>query len=368
MKIGFDAKRAFNNHTGLGNYSRLVISGMLSEYPQHEYYLFTPSVKKEFSDLFGGYNNVRIITPVSFFGKTFKAFWRTFGIAGLCKALELDAFHGLSNELPAGIHQFDGRKIVTIHDLIFLRYPHYYKTIDRKIYKRKFRTACLDADVIVAASKQTALDIETFLQVDKAHIKVVYQGCDPQFGKVVSETTKDEVRAKYDLPGHFILCIGTIEERKDQLTVLKAWHRAELSCKLVFVGRQTPYSKQLHDYITQHNLQKDVHFIEGAAFEDFPAFYQLAAAAVYASEFEGFGIPVLEGLRSGTKMLVADSSSLPEVGGDAVEYFEPGNDLQLSSLLKASINTPFNPYKAEKQLAKFDTHRLMQQLFSLYTP
>lgn len=367
MKIGFDAKRAFNNHTGLGNYSRLLISGMLSEFPQHEYYLFTPSVKKEFIGLFAGHANVRIITPMSFLGKTFKAFWRTFGITGLCNTLELDVFHGLSNELPAGIHQFKGKKIVTIHDLIFLRYPHYYKSIDRKIYTRKFRAACMNADMIVAASKQTALDIETFLQVEKQYIRVVYQGCDPQFNKAVSESKKSEVRSKYELPDEFIVCVGTIEERKDQLTVLKAWHRSGLRQSMVFVGRQTPYARQLHDYVEQHGLQHAVKFIEGAAFTDFPAFYQLAAIAVYASEFEGFGIPVLEGLQSGTRMLVADSSSLPEVGGDAVEYFEPGNEEQLSSLLKVSINTPFDPHKAEKQLAKFDTRHLMQQLFSLYT-
>lgn len=366
LRIGFDAKRAFNNQTGLGNYSRFVIEGMVKEFPQHEYYLFTPKIKPGFAAFMQGHTNVHIITPQHFLGKAFRAFWRTYVLTSLANTLKLDVFHGLSNELPANIKQFEGRKIVTIHDLIFIRYPAYYKALDRTIYKRKFKSSCVNADTVIAASKQTADDLVSFFGIDHEKIEVVYQGCDKQFDRKVSDQEKETARARYKLPLSFIVCIGTIEQRKDQLTVLKAFHRSGVDMSLVFVGRQTEYAQQLHQYITENGLRDKVMLIEGASFADFPAFYQMAELAIYASEFEGFGIPVLEGLKSEVKMIVANTSSLPEVGGDAVTYFESGNEQQLSEQIKNTLDSDFNKAKALAQLKKFETGHLMRQLDNLY--
>ncbi len=364
IKIAFDAKRAFNNHTGLGNYSRFVIKGMLDAYPRHTYFLFTPSIKQEYQDLFGEYENVKVVSPQNFLGKTFKALWRTFGVTGVLNKLGVDVFHGLSNELPANIYKFKGKKVVTIHDLIFLRYPHYYKPLDRRIYKRKFLQACVDADVVVAASNQTAKDITSFLGIDANKIKVVYQNCDEQFEEQLTAEKLNAVSKKYNLPEYYFVSIGTIEPRKKQLEVLKAFHQANTNNHLVFVGKQTDYAQLLHQYINQNKLNEKVHFIEGAAFEDFPALYQNAQMAIYASEFEGFGIPVLEALRSGIALAVAHSSSLTEVGGDAVMYFN--NQEELTAILKKAHQTSINRGKIQDQLVKFSTKRLITQLMEIY--
>lgn len=364
LKIAFDAKRAFNNHTGLGNYSRFVIKGMLDAYPQHVFYLFTPSVKEEYASLVEGYTNVYVISPQNILGKTFKALWRTFGVTGLLNKLGVDVYHGLSNELPANIKSFKGKSVVTIHDLIFLRYPQYYKPIDRRIYKRKFLQACVDADAVVAASAQTASDIQSFLGIDAKKIQVVYQNCDEQFEKKLTNRQLEMAREKYQLPSSYFICIGTIEPRKKQFLVLQAFHQANLSAHLVFVGKQTEYAQQLHQYINQNNLTEKVHFIEGAAFEDFPALYQNAQMAIYASEFEGFGIPVLEAMRSGVNVAVASTSSLTEVGGDAVLYFDTCDEL--SEILKNGHQTPINQSKVQNQLDKFSSKTLLAQLMMIY--
>lgn len=364
LKIAFDAKRAFNNHTGLGNYSRFVIKGMLDAFPQHVFYLFTPSVKSEYASLVDGYTNVHVISPQHILGKTFKALWRTFGVTGMLNKLEVDVYHGLSNELPANIKRFKGKSVVTIHDLIFLRYPQYYKPIDRRIYKRKFLQACVDANVVVAASAQTASDIQTFLGIDAQKIHVVYQNCDKQFEQKLTNQELELVRKKYQLPSSYFICIGTIEPRKKQLLVLQAFHQANTSAHLVFVGKQTEYAQQLHQYINQNNLTNKVHFIEGAAFEDFPALYQNAQMAVYASEFEGFGIPVLEAMRSGVPVAVANTSSLTEVGGDAVLYFDTSEEL--IAIFKKAQQSPINQGKVQHQLAKFSPKALLAQLMSIY--
>lgn len=337
---------------------------MLDAYPQHMFYLCTPSIKPEYQDLFSEYANVKIVSPQNFLGKTFKALWRTFGVTGILNKLGVDVFHGLSNELPANINKFKGKKVVTIHDLIFLRYPHYYKSIDRRIYKRKFLQACVDADVVVAASHQTAKDIELFLCIDANKIKAVYQNCDEQFEVKLTTEKLQVVCKKYNLPEQYLVSIGTIEPRKKQLLVLQAFHQANTNNHLVFVGKQTEYAQQLHLYINQHNLTNKVHFIEGAAFEDFPALYQRAQMAIYASEFEGFGIPVLEALRSGIPVAVANSSSLTEVGGDAVLYFN--NQEELTEILKNVHQTPINAGKVQNQLAKFSSKALIDQLMGIY--
>ena len=218
--------------------------------------------------------------------------------------------------------------------------------------------------MVVAASAQTASDIQSFLGIDVQKIQVVYQNCDKQFEQKLTNQELELVRNKYQLPPSYFISIGTIEPRKKQLLVLQAFHQANASAHLVFVGKQTEYAQQLHQYINQNNLTDRVHFMEGAAFEDFPALYQNAQMAVYASEFEGFGIPVLEAMRSGVNVAVANTSSLTEVGGDAVLYFDTCEELV--EIFKNAQQTPLNQGKVQNQLAKFSPQVLLAKLLALY--
>jgi glycosyltransferase involved in cell wall biosynthesis len=367
LRVGFDAKRAFNNGTGLGNYARFIINGLVRLYPQHEYFLFTPTIKPEYENFFPSAKNVHLVTPQHFVSKKFSALWRTYAIADLCTLLELDIFHGLSNELPLGIERFLGKKIVTIHDLIFLRYPAYYNNIDRFIYTKKFKRACEHADLILAASGQTRKDIIEYFGTTSGKIAVAYQNCDERFAVEVSEADKQHIRQTYSLPTQFVLCIGTIEQRKHQLTVLKAFHQLnDPNLSLVFVGKQTEYADQLHAYILAHHLTKNIRFLQHIPSDHLPAIYQLARVFVYASEFEGFGIPVLEGMRSGIPVIAARASSLPEVGGNAITYFEPGDTSDLSRCIAKHLSKPFSDTSYQEQLKQFETNKLIEQLVSFY--
>ncbi len=367
LRIGFDAKRAFNNGTGLGNYARFVINGMLKHFPQHEYFLFTPTISAAFEHFYDSTPNVKLITPDSLLGKTFPSFWRTYVIAEMCNELELDVFHGLSNELPVGIEQFKGQKLVTIHDLIFLRYPNYYKNIDRYIYTRKFKYACAEADTIIATSLQTQNDIVHYFGTAHSKIAVGYQNCSELFDQPTMAHLIKEVTNTYHLPEQYILCVGTIEQRKNQLTVLKAFHQLlHPTCKLVFIGKQTAYASELIEYCNQHQLTDAVIFLQDIPSQLLPAMYQLASAFVYASEFEGFGIPVLEGLRSNIPVIVANASSLPEVGGEYVLYFEPTDFIGLSNQLKKVLHTFPQKEGLATYLQKFDTQQLMVELEQHY--
>lgn len=371
LRIAFDAKRAFNNGTGLGNYSRFVIRALTQYFPQHEYFLFTPTVKPEFAGFIQESDTIKLITPDSFLGKTFSSFWRSYSIAGICNELKVDVYHGLSNELPVGMEHFKGKKLVTIHDLIFLRYPDYYNNIDRYIYTRKFRSACQMADMVIAASNQTAADLVSYFGTPPEKIKTIYQNCDPVFEEVVPAERVEEVLKSAGISKpDYLLCVGTVESRKDQLTVLKAFHQAALpQTVLVFIGRRTAYAEELDQYIQQHGLEATVIFREGVPHADLPALYQRAKAFIYASLFEGFGIPILEALRSRVPVLAANSSSLTEVGGKAALYFEPGDHYALADLMNKVMDADTRDQliaAGNEQARLFGSERIAAEIAGLW--
>ena len=323
MIIGFDAKRANANFTGLGNYSRFMVDTMATYGDEHKYRMYIPKQCKNASyDSLLKHKNVSSILPRSSVMKRFRALWRTFFIKRGLLQDGVQLYHGLSNELPVGIHRTGIRSVVTIHDLIFLRYPQYYHRLDRIIYNRKFNYACRKADRIVAVSECTKRDIVKFYGISPEKIDVVYQGCDPVFARPVSKKEKDRVRAAYGLPERFILSVGTIEERKNLLLAVKAVEKLD-DVHLVAIGKSTDYAKKVQDYVEAHGLENRVHIIHNLKFGDLPILYHLASLFVYPSRFEGFGIPILEALNSRVPVITTRGGVFPETGGDACIYVEP---------------------------------------------
>jgi glycosyltransferase involved in cell wall biosynthesis len=237
MKIGFDAKRALLNHSGLGNFSRTLIKSFYKYYPEHNYYLFTPKLLEHYKNELTEKNS-QIITPTSFLEKRFHSYWRSYKIASTSKNLDLDIYHGLSHELPVGIAKTGIKTCVTIHDLIFERFPDHYPYIDRVSYRKKIQYACNIANSIVAISQQTKNDLVDFYKVDKEKIQVVYQGCDKIFGKANDDKKSFLVKHKFNLPNNFILHVGSFNKRKNHLKLLEAFQLLKNNCdlKIVFVG------------------------------------------------------------------------------------------------------------------------------------
>lgn len=365
LRIGLDAKRAFTNGTGLGNYARFVINGLLNNFAEHTYYLFTPTVHEQYATFYKAHSNakVEIVTPQSAFHKQFPGVWRSFYLPTLCNKLSLDVFHGLSNELPFGIGAFKGHKLVTIHDVIFKRYPQYYNPIDRLIYQYKFRYAAQNADTVLATSHQTSADIETYLM--HANNVVTYQNCLPIFETKPTTAQIERVQTQYQLPAQFVLSVGTFEPRKRQLELVNTFHKANLpNTHLVLVGKRTNYLAGIEAYIKQFQLGNRIQVLTQVDTADLPSLYHAARAFAYVSEFEGFGIPIVEAMRCGVPIIAAPTSSLVEVGGDAIAYADPTDAQAFSTVLQAALQNPEPDYT--KQLAYFETTALMQQLMNCY--
>jgi glycosyltransferase involved in cell wall biosynthesis len=272
--------------------------------------------------------------------KVFNALWRSFYLSGKIRKYGLDLFHGLSNELPSGIHKTGIPSVVTIHDLIFMNFPGLYKAIDRKIYYEKVRYASSAATRIIATSQQTRSDLIHHLQVEPSKIEVIYQSISERFFLNYYINDLDDVRRKYQLPEHFILTVGTIEPRKNQLGVLEALHRYQLDIPYVIVGRSTAYERKIRDYVSGHKLQGKVFILHNVPDYDLPAIYHQASCMVYLSHYEGFGLPLVEAMACGCPVITSSVSSLPEIGNDAALYCNPNDEEAVARLIDKVISNP----------------------------
>ncbi|OAQ40563.1 mannosyltransferase [Pedobacter psychrophilus] len=368
MKIGFEAKRAFQNFTGLGNYARFVIRILSENQPQNQYFLYAPkAAKNPRTNFLFHLKNVSIVTAP----KTFlKSSWRSRGVVRNLKNDGIAIYHGLSHELPIGLKKAKIKSVVTIHDLIYLHYPQYFKWLDRKIYDYKFRSACKNADKIIAISEQTKRDIIQFFEVDAEKIEVIYQGCDASFSKKVSDDEKAKSKAKYNLADEFLLCVGSIETRKNQVLILKALVQLPSNINLVLVGKKTKYVDQLNDFILKNDLKSRVIILSDVSFQDLPAIYQLAKIFVYPSRFEGFGIPILEALTSGIPVIAASGSCLEEAGGPNSVYISPDNEEELAqTILKVWDNNSLQNemiLKGKEYAENFEDEKIAADLIELY--
>jgi len=327
MKIGFDAKRAAQNRTGLGNYSRFTIRILSEQHPEWEYHLYTPrSSRVPFLGEIPSLGMLTVHFPMSRFWRRWCAIWRVWGVTKDIRQEGLDIYHGLSNELPLNIRRAGCRSVVTIHDVIFRHYPRYYHLIDRKIYDFKFRKACENADRVIAVSEYTKREIMRYYGTPEAKIEVVYQGCDKSFAAPIGEERLMEIRRKYDLPAEFLLYVGSIEERKNLMLVARALSLMGRKPMVIAVGKRTSYVGEIKKFLDGEGLTSCFRFFYSVPFAEIPAFYRMATAFVYPSRIEGFGIPMLEALTSGVPAIGCTGSCLEEAGGEGSIYVDPDDD------------------------------------------
>lgn len=336
MKIGFDAKRAFNNRRGLGNYSRDTIRILSSQFIDNQYFLYTTKINGDIP--FQPKENCRTILPEGFLAKKMPSLWRTYGLAEEAKKEKLDLFHGLSHELPVGIEKSGAATVVTMHDLIFLKFPQLYPALDRAMYRKKYLRSCRAADRVIAISEQTKRDLVELTNIDGQKIDVVYQGCSPTFQNILSTDERQSICKKYALPSEYMLSVGALEERKNHILILKAIAKQQIDFPLVIIGNETAYTPTLYKFIAENHLENRVRILTNVPFSDFPALYQNARMLLYPSLFEGFGIPVLESLWSRVPVIAATGSCLEESGGPGSCYVSPQDPEELGAQMIDILN------------------------------
>ncbi len=322
MKISFDAKRLFNNSTGLGNYSRTLVGNLHRYYPDNEYLLCTPktgdleAAKAFFKEPF------ECITP----GRRIRPLWRSRGVVSELVKRGVQIYHGLSHEIPVGLKKHGIKSVVTIHDLIHRRYPKTYSAVDRAIYDAKLRHSLGNADAIVAISEQTKRDIlEFFPATPEEKIHVIYQSCDPIYYQPVHPGEMVATRQRLQLPEEYLLYVGAFAPRKNLLNLIRAYKQLGTDAPaLVMIGNGGRYFKRLQALSNRLGLEKTVVWLSGVRdTTTLRSVYADAKAFVYPSWFEGFGLPVVEALLSSVPVVTSNLSSLPEAAGPSSLLVDP---------------------------------------------
>ncbi len=362
MKIAFDAKRAFANARGLGNYSRDTIRLLATYAPQNEYVLCGQCSPRFHLD------GAQLLSPRGIW-RAMPWAWRSKGCVHdlLCHGVEV--YHGLSGEIPFGIHRTGIRTIVTMHDAIFVRYPELYSTTYRWIFTKKVQYACRHADRIIAISEQTKRDVVAYFHADESKIRVVYQGCHRQFREAVPATAVEEAKRKYRLPERYLLYVGAIEPRKNLLNLVKALAECRAGVPLVIMGAYSSHTAEVSALAAECDVP--IQFLHGIPFDKFPAIYRGAIALVYPPVFEGFGIPILEAMCVGVPVVTSTGSCFEETGGDAALYADPSSPAaigqQIGRVLSDSVLREEMVQRGYLQAAKFADERVAQHLLAVYS-
>jgi len=370
MKIGFDAKRAFFNNTGLGNYSRDTIRILGQYYSNNEYHLYTPKeIKNDRLSFLKNQNHFFIHSPLGFFNQKFSSIWRTLRLKNDLIKDGISHFHGLSHELPYGINKTEIKTVVSIHDLIAIRYPQYFKKADRVSYVKKSRYACEIADKIIAVSQQTKEDIIRFFNISEDKIEVVYQGCNKIFQQEQKDDFKEVVRSRYQLPKQYLLYVGTIEERKNLISLLKCLKELP-NYQLVVIGNGKKYKTECLNFIHTHKMNNRVLMLSDLSLKEMAAIYQQADIMIYPSFFEGFGIPILESLFCGIPVITSQGGCFSEPGGPHSSYINPNDIEQMKSeILDISSNKTRRKKMIEegkKHAQNFTDDKIAERLIELY--
>ena len=380
MRIGFDAKRIVRNGTGLGSYARTLINDLTAVAPGDcELRLYAPDKgKDELRNMVVEAPNVQFVYPhfatdthhPSFFSRLRGSLWRTHGMVSQLRQDGVELYHGLSGELPIGIKKAGIKTVVTIHDLIFLRHPEYYKWLDTKLYAWKFRKTVAEADRIIAISECTKRDIMFFGGVKSEKIDLIYQSCGTRFKQRATDDERKLVREKYHLPERYIISVGSIEERKNVLLAVKAlWYVPE-EVSLVIVGRRTPYTERVEQYAREYNLEHRVRILHSVPYADLPSLYQEAEVCVYPSRYEGFGIPIIEAIQSGLPVVACTGSCLMEAGGNDNIYVDPddisGMVKGICQSLKGAEGREERIARSQQYIQRFEGNNVAAQVFEVY--
>lgn len=335
--VRMDVSAAVQNHGGLGRYAG-ELAGALCRAGEEELRVF--------------YNDTHRRSPAppldAMPRKTLAWSNKPWKMAALVSVLvrvpmdsvvgEADVFHATDHLLP---YLGAMRSVFTLHDVAFLRCPETHLPSNRWFLRLAMPRFLRRADAIIAVSEYTRNDAVHFYGVAEDKIHVIPEGVNVRFRPVEDARRLDEVRRRYQLPEKFVLCVSTIEPRKNLVTLWEAYGalrsegRAE---KLVVVGRTGWLVEKTFARLRELGLEGDVVFPGSVLDEDLPVLYSLAQCFAFPSRFEGFGLPPLEAMACGCPVVCSDSSSLPEVCGDAAMLFPPRDTGALAEALRAVLD------------------------------
>ncbi|OGX15235.1 MAG: hypothetical protein A2166_00405 [Omnitrophica WOR_2 bacterium RBG_13_41_10] len=340
MKIAIDA-RGINGKLrhGVFSYTENLINGLSQIDEDNEYFLLFTTLRKKESQMPGPNKNnfKKKILRVPDRDLPFKNTLLTkLVLPYFFKRNRCDIYHA-----PSGYYLPDRNKtkrILTVHDLRTLKIADSYFPQDIKSLFKSVKSA----DMCIAVSDTTKKDILGYLNVSSEKIKVIHLGVDDRF-KPINKNENGlltNVRKKYGIEKKYFFSAGGVP-RKNVERLIKAFslfrYKKEFSLIICGAGSNGPWFNRHQDLIYKFGIQNDVKLIGYVSDTDLPLLYSASECFVFPSLYEGFGLPVLEAMRSGTPVITSNVASLPEVGGDAVLYVDPYNEESIANSMERIV-------------------------------
>ena len=339
MHIAIDARRISDRHAGMGVYTYNLIRALQRIDSRNRYTIFLNPLKtKRFDNANSNFSTY--ITPITIENHVVGDLWRHVYLPYRLKADGTDVFHDPGYFLPVVPGGY--KSVVTVHDLVVYTFP---QTNSKRYFwymKQMTKIGARNADLIIAISFHTKDDLVRILKVPEEKIRVVYSAVNEHLKPVVDPEQLGQVRRKFGIEGPYILCVNTIEPRKNLPRLLSAYHllkmETKIEHKLVVCGMFGWLYGDIFTTINELELKDSVIFTGYVRDEDLPRLYSAAELFVFPSLYEGFGLPALEAMACGAPVITSNSSSLPEIVGGAGILVDPYSVDELAEAMHKVIS------------------------------
>jgi alpha-1,3-rhamnosyl/mannosyltransferase len=319
VRIGIDGRYIADHFPGIGRYTYNLAAKLPELAPDADFVLFhnprLPNTRHDL-DRLARHTNLRLL-PVDIPTRSLK---EQYQLRSLARALSLDLLHLPYYVMPYWPHC---PSVVTMCDLIPMIYPqHLPHRWTAWIFRATASLATRRANHIIAISESTRRDLVRFFGVSENRITVTHLAADERFRPLDSQQRENTIRT-YGLPERYILCLGINKPHKNLIFLLEVLHELRTEAKLVLAGKEDPRYLQVREEARRLGLDDRVVFLGDVPEQDLPMIYNCAEVFVFPSLYEGFGLPVLEAMACGTPVICSNTSSLPEIVGDAAICLHP---------------------------------------------
>jgi glycosyltransferase involved in cell wall biosynthesis len=316
MRVAIDTRKVHD--FGIGTYIRNLLRQLARIDRETEYVLLCHEPDLGIAAQLGpNFRTVRESSPNYSLREQFRIPW-------VLRRERPDVYHAPHYVLPPGVLC---RSVVTIHDCIHLMFPQYLPNRAAFAYARASMWAAVHrSDRILTVSAASKRDILRLFDVPPEKVVVVYNAIDEHFSAEPSPEHVSRVRERYQLDHQFVLYVGNIKPHKNLVRLIEAFSRLRQDhgdIKLLIIGDEISKLPALRRAVHSHKLHKHVRFLGYLKDDTLTVLYRLASVFVFPSLYEGFGLPPLEAMASGTPVVTSNLSSLPEVTGDAAVLVDP---------------------------------------------